>query len=347
MVDMKNRSTITIWKECDPTVADAIRQFQDSWEPYSTTSKRYPIVRLVEKVIDPAVVMYISKLPSHYRDHIPGAGIGIAFSKIIRLVGFEAMLHIQQQLLRIFIMTNNTQSEKDSRYVATLETLIELIWACKLKKPVVQNLLGVNGRRIRDFCRFCGSPAELASFAKAAESTKSLRARGDQLKPAYLRISKLRGIDEELHMSNLYCQEHRPRLSDKTWNPVYRTAKRSLAQFDLELARISRQCASRGTPKAKSGDELVDGYIHNYMLGQTLTLGEETELRNLARLMVDSRLSDRKKQMLMLRWLGYNQSEIARRLGIKRQAVSKAISSIPEKFFLSQPRHIINKGSRS
>ena len=123
-------------------------------------------------------------------------------------------------------------------------------------------------------------------------------------------------------------------LPDDEWNPAYRKAKRSVAQFELELIRLSRQCASRGSPQAKSGDELVDSYIHNYVLGQTLKLADEAELRNLARLMVDSRLSDRKKQILMLQRFDFNQSAIARRLGIERQAVSKAITSIPEMFRL-------------
>lgn len=38
----------------------------------------------------------------------------------------------------------------------------------------------------------------------------------------------------------------------------------------------------------------------------------------------------------MLQRLGFNQLAIARRLGIERQAVSKAIASIPEIFCLSQ-----------
>ena len=60
---------------------------------------------------------------------------------------------------------------------------------------------------------------------------------------------------------------------------------------------------------------------------------------NQARLMVDSKLSDRKKQMLMLQWSGLNQSEIARKLGIERQAVSKALAAIPAMFRLStKPR---------
>jgi DNA-directed RNA polymerase specialized sigma subunit len=44
--------------------------------------------------------------------------------------------------------------------------------------------------------------------------------------------------------------------------------------------------------------------------------------------MVDSKLSDRKKQILILRWDGLNQSEIAQKLSIKRQAVSKALKSL-------------------
>jgi DNA-binding NarL/FixJ family response regulator len=74
------------------------------------------------------------------------------------------------------------------------------------------------------------------------------------------------------------------------------------------------------------------------MLGQTLQPADEAELRNRARLMVDSKLSDRKKQILMLQRAGFNQSDIARRLGIERQAVSKSIASIPQIFRLSLPK---------
>jgi DNA-binding CsgD family transcriptional regulator len=84
----------------------------------------------------------------------------------------------------------------------------------------------------------------------------------------------------------------------------------------------------------KSGDQLVDSYFFHYVAGQTLQPADRSELRNQARLMVDSKLSDRKKQMLMLQWSGLNQSEIARKLGIERQAVSKALASIPAMFRL-------------
>lgn len=317
MVDMKNSSAITIWKGCDVSVADAIQQLLDCWEPYSAASKRYPIARLVKELIDPAVAAYTATVPAHYQKYVPGAGTGVALSEIMQLVGAEAMVRVQRRLLKAFVLTENLQSDNDQQFIATLETLIELVWACKRKQPAKRNAHGLNGQRLKVFCRFCGNPAELASFIESDNN------------------GNLRGLDEQLRLSNLYCTAHRPKLPSNEWNPEYRKAKRSVAQFDLELIRLSRQSASRATPQAGSGDHFIDSYIHHYILGQTLTLADEAELRNLARLMVDSKLSDRKKQILMLQRLGFNQSAIARKLGITRQAASKAVASIPKIFRLS------------
>ncbi|UVM45659.1 LuxR family transcriptional regulator [Pseudomonas brassicacearum] len=315
MVDMKKQSTIAIWEGCDATISEAIEQFGDRWSGYSTASKRYPITRLVEELIDPAVAAYAKEIPARYQGHIPGAGTGVAFSAIMKLVGFPAMIRLQRQLLRAFVLTHDQQSKKDRCFIATLETLIELVMACKRKKPSSKDVGGLNNQRLKGFCRFCGSQAELASFATGEGQ---------------------RDPDEHLRLSNLYCTTHRPKTHDGSWNPAYRQAKRAVAQFDLELARLSRQCAIRAEPKAKSGDELVDAYIFRYMLSRTLHLADEAELRNLARLMVDVKLTDRRKQILVLQKFGFNQSEIARRLEIERQAVSKALRSIPDCFRLSK-----------
>lgn len=313
MVDMKKQSTIAIWEGCDATVSEAIEQFGDRWSAYSIASKRYPIARLVEELIDPAVAAYTEEIPARYRGHIPGAGTGVAFSAIMKLVGFPAMIRLQRQLLRAFVLTHDQQSKKDRCFIATLETLIELVMACKRKKPSSEDVGGLNNQRLKGFCRFCSSQAELASFATGEGQ---------------------RDPDEHLRLSNLYCTTHRPKTHDGSWNPAYRQAKRAVAQFDLELARLSRQCAIRAKPQAKSGNELVDSYFFQYMLSLTVQVADETELRNIARFMVDTRFSDRKKQIVVLQKLGFNQSEIARRLQIERQAVSKAIRSIPDCFRL-------------
>ncbi|MBA0289774.1 LuxR family transcriptional regulator [Stenotrophomonas maltophilia] len=323
MVDMKNDPTIVIWEGCDPTVSEAIEQFEDRWRPYSASSRRYPIVGLIQELIDPAVAAYTATLPQRYLGHIPGAGTGVSFSGIIRLVGLDAMVRMQRQLLRQFIKTEDTQTPRDRRFVATLESLIGLVWDCACKRPVKSKVRDtrLNGERLQGFCRFCGSLAELTSFAGGSDDPKA------------------DDPEEKLRLSSLYCLDHRPKLPSGAWNPVYRQARRSLAQFDLELARLNQQCAKPATAQVKSGDQLVDSYFFHYVAGQTLQPADKAELRNQARLMVDSKLSDRKKQMLMLQRSGLNQSEIARKLGIERQAVSKALAAIPAMFRLStKPR---------
>ena len=323
MVDMKNDPTIVIWEGCDPTVSEAIEQFEDRWRPYSASSRRYPIVGLLQELIDPAVAAYTATLPQRYLGHIPGAGTGVSFSGIIRLVGLDAMVRMQRQLLRQFIKTEDRQTPRDRRFVATLESLIGLVWDCACKRPTKSKVRDtrLNGERLQGFCRFCGSLAELTSFAGGSDDPKA------------------DDPEEKLRLSSLYCLDHRPKLPSGAWNPVYRQARRSLAQFDLELARLTQQCAKPATAQVKSGDQLVDSYFFHYVAGQTLQPADKAELRNQARLMVDSKLSDRKKQMLMLQWSGLNQSEIARKLGIERQAVSKALAAIPAMFRLStKPR---------
>lgn len=299
---------IFIHDDCAPTVAEALQKFQERWRPYSTASRHYPIVGLIREVIDPAVATYMTTLPARYSSFVPGAGTGTDFSEIIRLVGLDAMVRLQRELLRRFIKTVDRQDSRDRRFIATIESLAGLACSCACKRPKKTTMRGLNGTRSKSFCRFCGKPAGLKSFADDD--------------------SQARGNDDKLRLSTKYCADHLPQLPSGASNLTYRRAKRSVAQFDMELGRLNRQCANRGTPQAASGNPLVDRYFHQYLLSQTVQPADKGELRNQARLIVDSKLSDRKKQILILRWDGLNQSEIAQKLSIKRQAVSKALKSL-------------------
>lgn len=328
MVDMKNKSAICIWEQCDPAVADAICVFEERWKPYSVASRRYPIIRLIEEVIDPAVASYTATLPAKYSGHVPGAGTGVSFSAIIKLVGLEAMVRMQRQLLRQFIKTEDKQTHRDQRYIATLESLIGLVWDCACKRPkrsASKKGVNLNDQRKHGLCELCGELTEFAAFMTTVAH--------EQVNDAELEDHI------KLELSHQYCTTHKPKLANGLWNPAYRQAKRSSAQFDLELTRLNRQCAHRATRQAASGDSLVDDYFYHYLLGQVTQPADKAELRRQARLMADSKLSDRKKQMLMLRYSGFNQSQIALRLGIGRQAVSKALASIPEIFHLKKQKY--------
>ncbi|MEH6498708.1 MAG: LuxR family transcriptional regulator [Pseudoalteromonas distincta] len=328
MVDMKKIQTITIWENCDPSVADAIRYFEERWQPYSATKGRHSITRLIREVIDPAVDTFAATLPARYSGHIPGAGTGVGVSEIIQLVGLEAMVRLQRQLLRQFIKTEDRQTPRDLSFVATLESLIGLIWDCACKRPkrsIARKGVNLNEQRKHGFCELCGNLTEFATFMATISDGQTNDAEMEDHK--------------KLELSHRYCAEHRPKLANGEWNPAYRKAKRSFAQFDLELTRLSEQCAHRASRQAASGDSLVDDYFYHYLLGQVTQPADKAELRRQARLMADSKLSDRKKQILMLRYYGFNQSQIALRLGIGRQGVSKAVASIPKIFHLEKQKY--------
>lgn len=326
---MEKPEIITIWDGCNPLVAEAITQFQQQWRPYSKFSKRYPIVRLIQGNIDPAVAAYAAVIPKDYLNFIPGVARGLNFSETIRLVKFEGVLKSQRQLLRAFVITVDGYSARDREFIATLESLIELVWACTRKRPAKKLIKDrrQNSQRVRNFCRFCGNLAEL-----------TLLARGDE-------TPKLKDPEDMLYLSSQFCMHHRPKSPDDIWNPAYRSALRSEKKFTVELNRLIRQSATRKLGTAKAGDDLVDKYFFYFMLDKTLQPADKAELRNLARQMVDSKLSDRKKQMLTLRKDGFNQSEIAGRLSanqkaLSRQAVSKALASVPEKFCLKMGKPV-------
>lgn len=329
MVDMKKTPKIVIWENCDHHISATIRQFEELWLSYSVSSRRYPILRLIKEVLDPAVNSYIKTLPANYTGYLPGAAVSVPLSEIVRLVGLEAMVRMQRQLLRQFIKTEDQQTARDLCFVATLESLIGLIWCCACKFPkrsTSQKGVNLNKQRKHGFCEFCGNITEFATFMATVEENR-------------INNSELED-HKKLELSHQYCSEHRPKLVTGEWNPLYRQAQRSLLQFNIELARLTHQCANRSRPNALSSDELIDKYFLQLMLRLTLQPADEAELRHLARRMVNSKLSDTKKEYLLSKKSGLNQTEIGQRIlnskqqPMTRQAVSKALSTVREEFQL-------------
>lgn len=323
MVDMK----ITPWEGCDFTVAAAINVFVERSSPYSTFSRRYPILRLIQEVIDPAVAAYKNSLPLSHKDYISGANIG--FSELIKKVGFNVVAPAQRLLLRQFILTLDSQNSFDKCFIATIESLIELVSECASKRPKKSSPakgVTINSQRKLGFCEFCGNQTE---FSKFITEISEYAAKDNEFP-----------YHEKLVFSDRYCSNHRPRFTNGQWNPLYKQGKRSLEQFNQELLRLRRQCAKPSKANANSGNELVDYYFLEWILGQKLTLVDIGELRNIARLMTDSKLSDSKKIILALKKQGFNQSEIGKilasdyHLPMTRQAVSKALNSVRKEFYI-------------
>lgn len=230
------------------------------------------------------------------------------------------MVVIQRRLLDAFSSTMHSGSDMDASFASTCETLISLVSACTRKTPTKVHV--ADSRFIRErgrrYCRFCGTLTEFSLFADDTDLVEIYYPKGHD-----------KSADKTMHLSSLYCIEHRPRQkNENTWNPRYQRAKRLESVFDKELKRISLQAANLNGLHAKSGDALVDAYIYLFVRKLGLQPADESEIRQLARLMVDKRFSDRKKKICLLHQYGIAQSEIARAMGLERQHVFRDLKSI-------------------
>ncbi|MFL1480584.1 LuxR family transcriptional regulator [Pseudomonas grimontii] len=324
---MKSTPKIEIWPGCSDTLVMSIRDLEEHWKPYSSSSRRYPILKLMAQMIDPAIAKLCRK-SSVFSQFIPGAANSIGISELVRHYGFSLVIKSQRLLLRQFVATEGQGFSGGDGIVATLESLIEVVWACGNKRPVRSACLEggatLNAQREQGRCKFCGQPTEFSNFISA------------NIWPS----EDDPDFSLALRLSSRYCSGHRPRYPGGGWNSSYRRAKRSQEQFEIELSRLTQQSARLSKVFAQSGNVMADLFIHTHVSRQALQPADEAELRSQARLMADTRLTDSKKQMLMLRASGYNQSEIAKAMGISRQAVSKALASIPSVFRLDfVPEH--------
>ena len=205
--------------------------------------------------------------------------------------------------------------------MATLETLLDLLRGCSRKAPSRPTLHNekqitrrINRRRIVGHCRFCGAQAEITAVSQGTE------------------IPLIDASGGKLTLSTFYCSIHRPKLDENQVNPRYRSALHSLKQFELELKRLGRQAGQRNRVVAQSGHPATDRFYYRYVIAYDLRGGDVTELRQHARRLVDAKLTDRKKQILVLERELLNQSEVAKQLGIERQSVSKALGMISKQF---------------
>lgn len=215
---------------------------------------------------------------------------------------------------------------EDIKLIKSLDSLYELIWACRVKKTKKLNGEGINALRSRSTCRLCGKKTEVTVYLSQTEP---------QLKGNRCRVS------------TLYCSDHKPKEEDSSKvRKEYRNPKRNQEKFDSEFDRLDRQSWGifSSVLQANSGNRLVDEFIARLVQHRNLGIDKEPKelgnfemkIREAARELVDKKITDRKKEIVALLAKGMNQSQAALQLGIKQQAVSKALQfqSIPVEYRL-------------
>lgn len=354
------------WRGCDPALLKAIELFLQQWEPYSAQSRRYSIFRLFREVIDPAwfdfcsrhQVLNLSAMDAAWtryqwdrfgsvescgvsesgeasldrvRDAFVSCGGKIngryVLSELARYHGFGVL----DDFLRLVARHIGVD------LVPSIDSLRELALACRNKKAKRISGTDISVSRYATICRFCENQTEAAAYP-------------DGNAPWQMDLKDSDDPSRRPRLSAVYCSEHRPktRRRDSEVNKIYRAAirKNNQAAFDKELERLDRQSwAGASSPKAKSGNRLVDEFMwrlwrlaaHENLMHEQQPAGKgvlvEALTKREARLLVKNKVSDRKKEIVVLLADGHNQAAVARTLGIKsRQAVSKALQSIPNKY---------------
>lgn len=353
-------TSIKIWDGCDQILASAIKNFDDKLESISISSRNYTIYDLMRDYFDHVWQNFIFR----YRElnHFvlenalfrclldkSGSTSVIDFDKKIIKSGTESITrnkffvekyhslsHISKEYgfgtLDSFIKNVTRYSSAydcsnihDLSIVASLDSLREFSFACRTKTPLIE--------KTDNKCRFCGQLTELSYHL--SKNTMQLKDSNDR----------------SFNLSSFYCADHKPKEQTKNRHvrSKYLSVTRSRDKFDSELRRLDRYSSGRNFVLNTnlngdlSDNEIADEFIKYYLTHNNLTDIElwlddqnklDTRLRTEARKLVDKRITDRKKKIVMYLLYGMNQAKIADKLGINKQAVSKNILSIPDEYRL-------------
>lgn len=327
---------IPVWESSDNSVANAIRIFREKWHSYSEESKNHNIINLIKQVIDPVVSGYLSSLPSQYLSFCPISRERCHYSDLIKLRGFRYTADQIHFYLRDFV-NKSSHTEQDILFISTQDMLKSLFMICEGKKPNRSKLasdISLKSDKKTRLCALCGNPTEFSQFMHTWTKHGYIERENNDHDN-----DEKEGKKKRPDLSTNYCPDHRPKLHGR-WNSLYKQAKRSAEQFEKEVLRLRRQIAHPDRHNAMSGDRLIDEYFYHFMLNSSLAPNNVPELRNLARKMVDSRITDNKKRMLVLRKQKKSNENIGILLGeitgkpLSNQAVSKALGTIREEFQL-------------
>ncbi len=302
---MTDEPRITVWKGCAHDVASAVKIFCDRWGPYSTKSSHHSIFSLFGELIDPAFAAYLATLP----DHHPGRWLfsETSITKLARQGGFG----LPEKVIRFFLRQYTRMDGHDVEYEATLETVQEVARRCRTKRP--NSLPSRRANRLySEYCEFCGAHTELSAKEKGCT------------RPGY-------DGEGAARLSGKYCWDHRPKYLDGSRNDKYLRAARHKREFEIELGRLILQASAPSKPNAATGASDLDLFYFRLLTPYPVYPSDVCFLRNEARQIVDSRVNDQKKRIVMMRSNRYALSAIAEKVSARsRQAVAKTLGSIPK-----------------
>ncbi|SBT17864.1 hypothetical protein MGA5115_01980 [Marinomonas gallaica] len=374
LIEARGALFIEIDDGCNRQIAEAIKAFEDEWKPYSLESKCYPLMGLIKRLLDPVIDDYVRSLPSSPPHNLCGIGIKHSFSSLLGQIGFETTYRCLRENIRRFSKMDYFSSEQGNEFIATASTLMFLADQLRAKRPVripikdeQQKSRGVYKRSVSnfwpEFCPLCGEISEYQAFISNPNMSKG---KEDDLRLSqYCSSHRPRNSDGtwnplykqaiqskeqfDIEFKRLLCQvsqPHKPNtmsgdeLIDEYFFHYLQDKMPTLEQMD-DCWNSVQDIFSEQDRLDSATYELMNQRISEiYGTSNALERKDISQLRHMARRMVDLRLNDRKKRMLALKKQDLNHIQISAKLAetegrkISSQAVSKALNGIRKEFIL-------------
>lgn len=294
--------------ECDADVALAIGRIYKRIRRRSKTSTK---IRLIRTHLDPALKRFEKLVPRSLRTYLSWHYHG-SLAEYTSRCGFDQAYKGQRLLTRIYVKLQRSLPDSYEPLYITLESVLTFLDYCCFSSLKPSNLVdtAISANRRLEYCRFCGAPAEYKAFLNGDHSFKE------------------EDPEDKLRLSNLYCSKHKPWLSEGNSNSLYRRALRSKASFDMDVFRLRMAIGEPLRDPWRDNEDLIEIFLRKYIQEHAIDLGDYASIREHARALTDQSMTDQKKVVCALLYLGENQSQISEHLGITRQAVSKIKKSI-------------------
>lgn len=374
LIEARGALFIEIDDGCNRQIAEAIKAFEDEWKPYSLESKCYPLMGLIKRLLDPAIDDYVRSLPSNPPHSLCGIGIKHSFSGLLDQIGFETTYRCLRENIRRFEKSDYFSSEQGDEFIATASTLMFLADQLRAKRPVripikdkQQKPRGVYKRSVSnfwpEFCPLCGEISEYQAFISNPNMSKG---KEDDLRLSqYCSSHRPRNSDGtwnplykqaiqskeqfDIEFKRLLCQvsqPHKPNamsgdeLIDEYFFHYLKDKMPTLEQIDDCWNSVQDIFAEQDRLDSATYELINQRISEIYGTSNALERMDISQLRHMARRIVDHRLTDRKKRILSLKRRKLNNKQVAEELTkfeghkISRQAVSKVLETLSKELMI-------------
>jgi len=335
---MSRKIDFEAWDGCFPAVADAVKAVHKCLDRKPKGRKKTQLATLFTQMMAPAWVTYAETIPAH---SISGKVCRSLWLKCpTGTNGFARLDNLVKSIARIVVKDHTVTDDQRNICLATIDTLRDLLQFCDVRAQTKYKYIDPTKRQdgLQELCRFCDKHTELVAA----------------------RISLKNAQYMNLQLSGQFCAIHKRRLQGGEQNPAYRRELRRHARFKEVLKRLqAHNQLGMYLERKKCGPVVSDFYsllmaeidpvddVLPFDLAEPLfchdpdlaswEYADISLLRKTAREIVELGITENWMKIIAFKHAGLSDSEVARQLGITRQALwstinSKGFGLIPKRF---------------